>query len=220
MSMLSPSMMCAQIDKLDETLRAFEKNGIEYLHIDVMDGCFVPNLMLGTDYIKQLRKLSNIPLDIHLMIVEPEKKIPWFDFQPGEYVAVHYESTKEWRKCLEMVRATGAKALATINPPTPVSVLEDVIDVIDGVLVMTVNPGFAGQKAVPETIQKIADTRELLKKHGKGDLPIEVDGNCSFEMAPKMREKGADIFVCGSSSVFTKAMPMDEAIAKFRECVK
>lgn len=220
MGMLAPSMMCADISKLDETLRAFEKNGIEYLHIDVMDGHFVPNIMLGTDYVKQLRKLTNIPLDVHLMITEPERKIPWFDFQPGEYVSVHYESTKEWRKCLEMVHATGAKAFATINPPTPVSVLEEVMDLLDGVLVMTVNPGFAGQKAVPETIQKIADVRELLKKHGKGDLPIEVDGNCSFEMAPKMREKSADIFVCGSSSVFTKAMPMDEAIAKFRACVE
>ena len=89
MGMLAPSMMCAQIDKLDETLRAFEKAGIEYLHIDVMDGCFVPNLMLGTDYVKQLRKLTSIPLDIHLMITEPEKKISWFDFQPGEFVSVH-----------------------------------------------------------------------------------------------------------------------------------
>lgn len=220
MGMLAPSMMCAQIDKLDETLRAFEKAGIEYLHIDVMDGCFVPNLMLGTDYVKQLRKLTSIPLDIHLMITEPEKKISWFDFQPGEFVSVHYESTKNWRQALQLVRDAGAKPLAAINPPTPVSVLEDVIDLIDGVLVMTVNPGFAGQKAVPETIAKIHETRELLARHGLAHLPIEVDGNCSFEMAPKMRAQSADIFVCGSSSVFTKSMPMDEAIAKFRECVK
>ena len=143
MGMLAPSMMCAQIDKLDETLCAFEKAGIEYLHIDVMDGCFVPNLMLGTDYVKQLRKLTSIPLDIHLMITEPEKKISWFDFQPGEFVSVHHESTKNWRQALQMVRDAGAKPLAAINPPTPVSVLEDVIDLIDGVLVMTVNPGLA-----------------------------------------------------------------------------
>ena len=102
MGMLAPSMMCAQIDKLDETLRAFEKAGIEYLHIDVMDGCFVPNLMLGTDYVKQLRKLTSIPLDIHLMITEPEKKISWFDFQPGEFVSVHHESTKNWRQALQL----------------------------------------------------------------------------------------------------------------------
>ena len=220
MSMLAPSMMCAQIDKLGDTLRTFEKAGIEYLHIDVMDGCFVPNLMLGTDYVKQLRKLSSIPLDVHLMITEPEKKIGWFDFQPGELASVHYESTANWRQALQMVRDAGAKPLAAINPPTPVSVLEDVLDLIDGVLVMTVNPGFAGQKAVPETIAKIGAVRELLAKHGLSSLPIEVDGNCSFEMAPKMREQSADIFVCGSSSVFTKNMPMEEAIAKFRECIK
>lgn len=220
MAQLAPSMMCAKIDCLTETLKTFEKAGIEYLHIDVMDGCFVPNLMLGTDYIRQLRALTSIPLDIHLMVTEPEKKIGWFGCKAGEIVSVHYESTKNFRAALAAVRETGAKAFAAINPPTPVTVLEDVADLLDGVLVMTVNPGFAGQKAVPETIAKIAETRVLLEKHGKGDLPVEVDGNCSFEMAPKMRAQGADIIVCGSSSVFTKSMPMEEAIASFRECVK
>lgn len=220
MAQLAPSMMCAKIDGLRETLNTFEKAGIEYLHIDVMDGCFVPNLMLGTDYVRQLRALTSIPLDIHLMITEPEKKIGWFDCRAGEIVSVHYESTEHFAAALQAVRDTGAKAFAAINPPTPVSVLEDVIELIDGVLVMTVNPGFAGQKAVPETIAKIAAVRELLKKHGKGALPVEVDGNCSFEMAPKMRAQGADIIVCGSSSVFTKSMPMEEAIAAFRACVK
>ena len=219
-TMLSPSMMCAEIDKLADTLRTFEEAGIEYLHVDVMDGVFVPNLMLGTDYVKQLRKLSSIPLDMHLMITQPEGKIGWFDFQPGEFVSVHYESTHHFRQALEAVKATGAKAMAAINPPTAPYVLEPVVDLLDGVLVMTVNPGFAGQKAVPEAIEKIATVRTLLQKHGKGDLPIEVDGNCSFEMAPKMRAKGADIIVCGSSSVFVKNRPMAEAIADFRRAVE
>ena len=218
-TMLSPSMMCADIARLAETLRTLEDCGIEYLHVDVMDGVFVPNLMLGTDYVKQLRSLSRIPLDVHLMITEPEKKIGWFDFQPGEFVSVHYESTHDFRGALERVKQAGAKAMAAINPPTAPYVLEPVMDLLDGVLVMTVNPGFAGQKAVPQAIEKIARVRALLEKHGKGGLPIEVDGNCSFEMAPKMRQKGADIIVCGSSSVFTKSRPMAEAIRDFRACL-
>ncbi len=218
-TMLAPSMMCAPIDKLALVLDTFEKCGIEYLHVDVMDGVFVPNLMLGTDYVKQLRKLSRIPLDIHLMITQPEKKISWFAPQPGEFVSVHYESTHDFRGALEAVKACGAKAMAAINPPTAPYVLEPVMDLLDGVLVMTVNPGFAGQKAVPQAISKIAEVRALLKKYGKGDLPIEVDGNCSFEKAPEMRRQGADIIVCGSSSVFVKDRPMKEAIAAFREAV-
>ena len=219
-TMLAPSMMCAQIDRLGETLRAFEEAGIEYLHVDVMDGVFVPNLMLGTDYVKQLRRLTRIPLDVHLMITQPEKKIGWFGFAPGELVSVHYESTHDFRGALQAVKDTGAKALAAINPPTAPYVLEPVMDLLDGVLVMTVNPGFAGQKAVTQAVEKIAAVRALLQEHGKGDLPIEVDGNCSFEMAPKMRRNGADIIVCGSSSVFVKDRPMARAIAAFRDAVK
>lgn len=219
MGMIAPSMMCAPIERLTQTLRAFEQAGVEYLHIDVMDGHFVPNLMLGTDYVKQLRRLSPIPLDVHLMIDKPEDKIGWFDFQPGEFVSVHAESTADWRKALALVQKTGAKAMAAINPPTPVAALENVLDLLGGVLVMTVNPGFAGQKAVPETIRKIADTRALLQRHNLGGLPIEVDGNVSFERAPEMKRMGADIFVCGTSSVFTKAMPLDEALSKFRAVI-
>lgn len=220
MSKISASMMCAHLDSLTKTLKLFEEENIEYLHLDIMDGHFVPNLMLGTDYVSQMREMSRIPLDIHLMITEPEKKLQWFTPQPGDIFSVHYESTQHFAEALKMVRDAGAKAFAAINPPTPVSVLEPVIDLLDGVLVMTVNPGFAGQKAVPETIEKIAVTRAFLAAHGKADLPIEVDGNCSMTMSPLMRQKGADIFVTGTSGVFTKAMPMREAIHRYRECIE
>ena len=219
-AMLAPSMMCARIDQLSETLRAFEKSGVEYLHVDVMDGVFVPNLMLGTDYVKQLRRLSAIPLDVHLMVAQPEKKIGWFDFRPGEMVSVHYESTHDFRGALLAAKQTGARAMAALNPPTAPYVLEPVMDLLDGVLVMTVDPGFAGQKAVPQAIEKIAAVRALLERHGKGELPIEVDGNCSFDMAPRMRAKGADIIVCGSSSVFVKDRPIGEAVAAFRAALE
>ena len=135
-------------------------------------------------------------------------------------ITVHAEAAKHLNRVLHLIREAGCLAGVALNPATSPDCLRYSLGAFDLALVMTVNPGFAGQKAVPETIAKIHETRELLAKHGLAHLPIEVDGNCSFEMAPKMRAQSADIFVCGSSSVFTKSMPMDEAIAKFRECVK
>ena len=217
---ISPSMMCAGLFELERTVRDFEKNNIEYLHIDIMDGSFVPNFTLGTDYVKNLRKLTNIPLDVHMMIERPEEKIGWFDFQPGEFAAVHWESTPHVQRALAAIRAAGAKPMLALNPATPVSVLEYVLEDLDGVLVMTVNPGFAGQKLVPQTLKKITQVKELLQKAGRTDVEIEVDGNVSFPNARLMRDAGADIFVAGTSSIFNDNMPMEEATRKFRESVR
>ena len=217
---ISPSMMCSGVLEIGTYLSAFEKNGIEYLHIDVMDGEFVPNLMLGTDYVKSLRKASDIPLDVHLMIYNPENKIDWFDFQPGEYVAVHAESTAHVQRALQKINATGAKAMLALNPATPISVLDYVIDDIKAVLVMTVNPGFAGQKLIPQTLQKITDVRRYLDDKGRCDVEIEVDGNVSFENARKMSAAGGDIFVAGTSSFFNKNIDLDLGIQKLREAIE
>jgi len=210
-------MMCADIGALRETLALFEKHGIEYLHIDVMDGVFVPNLMLGTDYCKRLRDLSSIPLDIHLMTVNPEPKIAWFEPRPGEYVSVHAESTKHLHRAIQTIKATGAKALAALNPATPLSAVEYVIDDLDGVLLMLVNPGYAGQTLIPDTIRKISELRALAEAKNLKDFVIQVDGNISFENAPQVIRAGADFLVLGSSSIFTKEMTLEEAILKFKE---
>jgi len=215
---LSPSMMCADIGALKETLDLFEKHEIDYLHIDVMDGVFVPNLMLGTDYCRRLRELTSIPLDIHLMIVDPEPKIAWFDPQPGEYVSVHAESTKHLHRAIQKVKSTGARALAALNPATPLSALEYVLEDADGALLMLVNPGYAGQALIPDTLRKIAELRALASSKGLDDFVIQVDGNISFESAPLVVEAGADFLVLGSSAFFTKDMPLEEAILKFKEC--
>ena len=214
---IAVSMMCADIMKLGETIKAFEENGIEYLHIDVMDGVFVPNLQLGVDYIKQLRKSSRIPLDIHLMITEPENKLEWFDIKEGEMVSIHYESTKHVQRALAVIKQKGAKAVLALNPATPLAVLEDCLPDIDAVLIMTVNPGYAGQPLVGQTLGKISRLRKWLDETGYGSIQIEVDGNVSFENAKKMRTAGADIFVAGSSSVFYKEMTLENAISKLRE---
>lgn len=216
--MLAPSVMCiSEWQGADEVLRQMEEGKIELLHADVMDGAFVPNLMLGTESIKHLRKMSSIPLDIHMMVERPEEKLPWFDIQPGEYVSVHVESTPHLQRVLTSIRERGAHPMAAINPATPLYALEDVLPDVDGVLLMTVNPGFAGQKLVPQTLNKISRLREMLDKAGKGDTPIEVDGNVSFANALKMRRAGADIFVCGTSSIFGKEGTIAENIARLRQ---
>jgi ribulose-phosphate 3-epimerase len=216
---LSPSMMCADIGALKETLILFEKYSIDCLHIDVMDGVFVPNLMFGSDYCKQLRKLTSIPLDIHLMIKDPEPKISWFEPCDGEYVSVHAESTKHLHRAVGAVKATGAKALVALNPATPVSAVEYVTDDISGVLLMLVNPGYAGQALIPETVRKIKEMRSFADSKGLKDFEIQVDGNVSFERIPELIDAGADFLVLGSSGLFRSDMPLGDAIAKIREII-
>lgn len=219
MRKIAPSMMCVNFDKIQEYIDVFEKENIEYLHIDIMDGEFVPNFTLGVDYVKRLRKLTKIPLDVHLMIKNPENKIEWFDFQEGEYVSIHAESTKHLHRALQKIHATGAKAMVAINPGTPINILDYVLDDIEGVLVMTVNPGFAGQKAIPKAIEKIADVRKYLDNKGYSSIEIEVDGNVSFDLAGMIAENHADIFVGGTSSFFSGKMDLQEGIQKLRAVI-
>ncbi len=213
---LSPSVMCADFMQLKETLAEFERLGIEYLHVDIMDGHFVSNYTLGTDFVKILKANTAIPLDIHLMVENPENVLDWFAFGEGDYVSVHWESTRHLQKVLSAIRSRGAKSMVAINPATPISFLENVLDDIDAVLVMTVNPGFAGQKLVPSTLKKIADLRRYLDDNGYGHVEIEVDGNVSFENAKRMSAAGANIFVGGTSSIFQKDRPLEYGITELR----
>ncbi|AEF81851.1 ribulose-phosphate 3-epimerase [Leadbettera azotonutricia] len=211
---LAPSMMCADIFKLGETIRLFEKLNVPYLHIDVMDGSFVPNLMLGTAEVKQMRQFSGIPMDIHLMIEEPGDKIEWFAPQKGDYVSVHVETTRHIQRVLARIRSLGAKPMAALNPATPLSMIEEIFPDVDAILVMCVNPGYAGQKLVPQTLEKISRLRSLLDDKGFEKVEIEVDGNVTPENAVKMRKAGADIFVAGTSLIF-KPGDMEEHILGF-----
>ena len=216
-NMISPSMMCADIMALKETIQAFEKNGIEYLHIDIMDGSFVPNYCLGTDYCKKIKKVSNIPLDIHLMVENPENKLQYFDFSDGDYVSVHVESTRHLQRALQYIKSKGARAMVAINPATNIECLNYVLGDIDGVLVMTVNPGFAGQKMIPSSLDKIKNLKEYLNSINS-NIKIEVDGNVSYENALLMSKAGADIFVAGTSSVF-KGGDIVGGVAKLKKII-
>ena len=199
---LAPSMMCCDFFALCEQIDIFEKHGIDLLHIDIMDGSFVPNFALGTDIVKQLKAHTDIPLDIHLMVEHPEEALMMFPVGEGDIVSVHIETARHAQRLLSMIHQRGAKAFTALNPGTPLCMLEDLTDDIDGILVMTVNPGFAGQRMVPHSLKKIKAARAFLDARGKTDANIEVDGNVSFENAVRMREAGADIFVLGTSSVF------------------
>lgn len=216
---ISPSLMCADIENIKPTLETFEKCGIEYLHIDIMDGCFVPNFMLGTDYCRHIKRLCNIPLDIHLMIEKPEEKISWFDFGEGDIVSVHCESTAHLHKALMQIRKQGGRPFVAINPATPLNVLDYVLDDIDGVVIMSVNPGFAGQKIIESSFEKVTELRRMLDEKGYPDIEIEVDGNINYENAKKMRSAGANIFVVGTSSIFNRNIKLEDGVAKLREMI-
>ena len=217
---IAPSLMCCDFFNLKEQIETFEKNDIELLHIDVMDGQFVPNIQLGTDLVKQIKGKTNIPIDYHLMVERPEIVLNYFDsISEGDYVSIHYESTYHVQRVLTQIKNKGAKALLALNPATPLCSIDHVLEDIDGVLIMSVNPGYAGQKLIPQCIKKIADLKEMLIKNGREDVEIEVDGNVSFENAKLMSDAGANIFVSGSSSIFKKGFSLDEGIAKLREII-
>ena len=194
--------MCADLVNLRETIRIFEKVGIDYLHIDVMDGEFVPNFGLGSDYIRGLRELTKIPLDIHMMVASPEYKFKWVGIQSTDTVSIHYESTTQIQRALDWLTEFGCRRFLAINPATSIYVLEEVLDYIDGINLLMVNPGFAGQKIVPSTIKKAERLVKFLSDRGKQHIEIEVDGNITFENAKILRNIGANMFVAGTSSVF------------------
>lgn len=201
-SKISASMMCADLINLDRTIKIFEKKGIEYLHIDVMDGEFVPNFGLGVDYIRGLRDLTNIPLDIHLMIKNPEYKLQNIGIKKDDLVSIHYESTYQVQRALDMLKAYGCKCFLAINPATPIYVLEEVLDFIDGINLLMVNPGFAGQRIVTSTLHKAQKLQSFLTERKNDSILLEVDGNITPNNGKLLKQSGASIFVAGTSSIF------------------
>ena len=218
-SMISPSMMCIDFKHLEESIHLLSSLKVEYLHFDIMDGDFVPNYTLGPDFMKVVRSISQIPFDIHLMVQRPEDKLGYFDIRPGDLVCVHQEATVHLQRILQRIRDMGGKAGAALNPATSITTLEDVMDDLDVIMIMTVNPGFAGQKLIPATLGKIRRLREYLDTRGYDHIAIEVDGNVSFENARLMRQAGADIFVAGTSSMFAADADLYAAGLKLRECI-
>lgn len=214
-------MMCTNLIDLRETIDIFEKNNIERLHIDMMDGTFVPNFGLGVDYIRGLRELTKIPLDLHLMIKDPEYKLQWIGIKETDMVSIHYESSFQVQRVLDWLQPFGCKRFLAINPATPVSSLEEVLDYIDGINLLMVNPGFAGQKIVPSTIKKAEKVVKFLKDYSREDIIVEVDGNITPENAKKLRAIGASMFVAGTSAIFKgDVKKYEENIINFRKNIE
>jgi ribulose-phosphate 3-epimerase len=218
-SKVAASIMCGDMLRLSNVLEALEKMNIDLIHVDIMDGSFVPNFTFGPDFCDALRRECKIPLDIHFMVNKPENYLELFHLKPGETASVHAESTVHLQRVLAAIHCFGAKAAVALNPATPIQMLEHVLPDVGMILIMTVNPGFAGQRLIPQTIEKIAECRRYLDQKGYADIEIEVDGNVSFENAARMKAAGANIFVSGSSGIFTKDLSFGNAVAKYRQCV-
>lgn len=217
---ISASMMCAGLDKIFYYLTEFKEAELELLHLDIMDGEFVPNFALGTDFVRSLRRITDIPFDYHFLVNNPLEKMTWFEIREGDQVAFHYENNEQIQQCLDFLTRRGGRKFIAINPETDFHVLDSYLDDLDGILVMTVHPGFAGKKLIPETIDKVKELREYLKSIGKEYMDIEVDGNISIENARKLYNVGANIFVSGSSSLFKKGeLPTMEIIKMKRAAI-
>ena len=212
---LSASLMCADLLNLENAIKELEKAGIDYLHIDIMDGAFVPNITLGFDLINSIKKVTDIPLDIHMMVNEPALFIDRMELTEEDIVCVHYESEKHIHRTLEAIKRKGCKAGLAVNPQTPVEIIEPLIEYIDMLLVMTVSPGFAGQKMFLGAGRKVEKARKLLNQWGYTATEIEVDGNISLENGKRMSDCGANIFVLGTSALFLKDKALSDAAKDF-----
>ena len=213
-------MMCADLVHLKDTIEIFESEDIDYLHIDVMDGVFVPNFGIGVDYIRALRELTHIPLDFHLMVMSPEYKFNWLGIRETDMVSIHYESTHQVQRALDWLGPYGCQKFLAINPATPVCILEEVLEYIDGVTLLTVNPGFAGQNIIGSVFRKAEKLRTFLADKTDKEIVVQVDGNISPENGARLANYGATVFVCGTSSIFKGSLEnYRDNIREFRKTV-
>ncbi|HXA27276.1 MAG TPA: ribulose-phosphate 3-epimerase [Candidatus Angelobacter sp.] len=195
---LAPSILAADFGRLADEVRALEGSGAERIHVDVMDGVFVPNFTFGTDTVRALRRVTALPLELHLMIVRPERHLETFAQAGADAITVHYEVSPHLHRTLTAIRALDCRAGAAINPSTPASVLDDVLEVCDLALVMTINPGFGGQKLIPRTLRKVAQVRGEIDRQGLG-TEVEVDGGVDAGNARACVEAGANVLVAGTA---------------------
>ena len=195
---LAPSILSADFGRLAEEVRAVEAAGADLIHVDVMDGHFVPNLTIGPTVVEAVRRVTRLPLDVHLMIEEPQRYIPDFVRAGADWVSVHVEACPHLHRVVQMIREQGARAGVVLNPATPLSALDAILDAVDFVLLMSVNPGFGGQAFIPSVLPKIAALRQRLDQEGL-DVALEVDGGIKADNAEAVARAGADILVAGSA---------------------
>lgn len=206
---LAPSILSADFARLADQIQAATEGGASVMHLDVMDGHFVPNITIGPPVVASIRKHTKLPLDCHLMIEHPDEFIPAFVDAGANWISVHQEATRHLNRTLDLIRSHGADVGVVINPATPVETLSEVLDSVDYVLVMSVNPGFGGQKFIPASLHKIANLARIRQARGL-DYRIEVDGGVSLETVGDVVRAGAEILVAGNA-VFGKGDPKKQA---------
>ena len=211
---IAPSILSADFSKMGEEVLSLQQSGADLIHCDVMDGVFVNNITFGIKMVEDLHKITNLPLDCHLMIVHPEKYVERFAKAGADIITVHYEACQDnLEDVLKLIKSTGVRCGAVINPDTPVSKIEKVIPLCDMVLVMSVVPGFGGQKFIPESLDKLREVKAIVQKLGK-DIDIQIDGGVNAENVALVKEAGANVIVAGNA-VF-KAQDRAEMIAKLK----
>ncbi|MGV8090785.1 MAG: ribulose-phosphate 3-epimerase [Mangrovibacterium sp.] len=212
--LIAPSILSANFTSLGDDIRMLNKSKADYIHCDVMDGVFVPNISFGIPVIQQISQIAEKPLDVHLMIVNPDQYIEVFKQAGAAILTVHYEACPHLHRTLQRIKMSGMKASVCLNPHTPVHLLEDIICDVDMVLIMSVNPGFGGQVFIENSYEKVSRLKELILSKNSSGL-IEVDGGVNFETGKKLYEAGADILVAGSF-IFQSHQPV-ETINHFKE---
>ena len=210
MAKVAPSILSADFSKLGADVQEICEFGADYIHVDVMDGAFVPNISFGAGVMKSLNNVATIPYDVHLMIEDPGRYIEDFVTPNTEFITVHQEACRHLDRTIQHIHSTGMKAGVALNPATPIVMVEDVLDKVDMILIMSVNPGFGGQKFIPRALDKIRRLDEIRKANGY-DFVIEVDGGVNLQNCDELKSVGTDILVAGSA-VF-KAESRKEAIA-------
>ncbi|MFH1710395.1 MAG: ribulose-phosphate 3-epimerase [bacterium] len=200
---IAPSILSADFGRLGEEVRLVEAAGADMIHVDVMDGHFVPNITIGPLVVSALSKITKLPLDVHLMIERPDKYIEPFVKAGANIISIHAEASKDLKKDMELIERCGAKPAVAINPKTGIKVIEKVLDKVSMVLLMTVNPGFEGQKFMPEVVTKILELKSIIDSRGLS-VDIEVDGGINLQTAPEVIKAGANVLVAGSAIYWSK----------------
>jgi ribulose-phosphate 3-epimerase len=217
MKRIAPSILSADFGRLKEEVQAVEAAGADYIHVDVMDGHFVPNITIGPVVVEAVRKITKIPLDVHLMIENPDRYIPDFVKAGADILAVHVETCPHLHRTVTLIREHSVKPVVVINPSTPISFLDQILEEVDMVLIMSVNPGFGGQKFIPRSIQKIQTLKQMITDRRLA-LDIEVDGGITPENVASVCMAGADVVVAGSAVFHTP--DYRKTIARFRKAME